>query len=209
MSTVTAQRIIDDSAKVLNDVTGVHWDSSELLGYLNSGQVAIVKLVPSAHVFNGAVLLDAGKTKQSAPNDAIVLIDAVRNLGADGLTPGNAIRLIDKAALDEYSVSWHSDANTAGYIKHVTSVANDPKTFYVYPKAPATPWHIEVVYSVSPAAVTIGQVITLDDIYADALTDYILYRAFSKDSEHADSGKAGSHYQAFLISSGASKGAAQ
>ena len=63
---------------------------------------------------------------------------------------------------------------------------------------------IEIIYSSSPANITISNftsdttTITLDDVYANALLDYILYRAYQKDSEYAgDLQKSGSFMQSF------------
>ncbi|MCK7581011.1 MAG: hypothetical protein MZV65_38935 [Chromatiales bacterium] len=40
--------------------------------------------------------------------------------------------------------------------------------------------------------------IKLDDIYANAILDYVLYRAYSKDAEYAaNAQRAALHYQAF------------
>ena len=45
--------------------------------------------------------------------------------------------------------------------------------------------------------------ISIPDIYANALLDYILYRAYSKDSEYAGNAqRAQSHYGAFVNTMG-------
>lgn len=46
--------------------------------------------------------------------------------------------------------------------------------------------------------------IKLDDIYANAILDYVLYRAYSKDAEYAaNASRAALHYQAFTAALGA------
>lgn len=46
--------------------------------------------------------------------------------------------------------------------------------------------------------------IKLDDIYANVILDYILYRAYSKDAEYAaNATRASLHYQAFTSALGA------
>ena len=64
-----------------------------------------------------------------------------------------------------------------------------------------------MVYSVAPTTkvltdvenVSTPAVADLDDIYINPLIDFILYRAFSKDSEYAaNSTNAVSHYNAFM-----------
>ena len=59
---------------------------------------------------------------------------------------------------------------------------------------------IEVIYSTAPADITYSStaVITLDDIYANAILDYMLYRAYQKDSEYAGNAERSMmHYQSF------------
>jgi len=46
------------------------------------------------------------------------------------------------------------------------------------------------------------QVIGIDDIYANALMDYMMYRAYQKDSEFANLNRAAVYYQAFTTSLG-------
>jgi hypothetical protein len=55
-----------------------------------------------------------------------------------------------------------------------------------------------MVYLASPTDATLTSTITLDDIYISALTDYTLYRAYSKDAEYAaNTTLASAYYQNF------------
>jgi hypothetical protein len=155
-----------------------------------------------AGAVNATVPLVIG-TKQSIPASGITLIDVVRNMGASAApAAGNAIRLIDREVLDAQRANWHTLIST-GVTEHYIFDGRDPKTFYVYPQAGGTE-AIEIVYSAAPAdVVPVGallaiEVISIDDIYANALLDYILYRAYSKDAEYAaNTALAVGHYQAF------------
>jgi len=58
--------------------------------------------------------------------------------------------------------------------------------------------HVEISYSIPPAeCATEGDNIAIPEIYANALLDYVMFRAFSKDSEYSDPGKAAKYYQMF------------
>lgn len=198
MATTQVNSIISRAATLIQDATNVRWPTTELLDWLNDGQREVVLHKPEASVKNMAVALATGASKQSLPADGILLVDVTRNMGAAGSTPGNAIRLTTREVLDSQRPTWHSDANAVGYIQHFMYDARDPKNFYVYPKAPATAWYIEMVYSAAPTDATLGGVISIDDIYANALLDYVLYRAYSKDAEYAANGNlAVAHYTAF------------
>ena len=203
MATVTVNSILEKVSRILQDATNVRWPQAELLDDLNDAQREVVLYKPQACVKNVSVLLSAGQTKQSLPSDAIQLIEVVRNMGSNGTTPGGAIRITSREVLDAQVPTWHSDANLAGTIKHYCFDARDPKTYYVYPKAPATTWNVDVVYSAAPTDCVLGGTIQIDDIYANALLNLMLYRAYSKDAEYAQNAQlAAAYYQAALASLG-------
>lgn len=204
MPAITGKSIITRASTLIQDATGVRWPRLELLDWLNDGQREVVLIKPEACVTNAQMVLTVGKTKQSIPDTAISLIDVTRNMGADGLTPGDAIRICSREVLDSQLPSWHSDTNTAGKIVHYMFDPRDPKNFYVYPKAPETPWYVELITSSAPANTDdVSAVIGIDDIYANALLDYVLYRAYSKDATFAQNANlAVAHYTAFSNSLG-------
>lgn len=195
---VAVNDIIDRAETILQDTTNTTWPALELIDWLNAGQIEIVLLKPEASVTNEAMVLVVSETKQSLPTTGIQLLDVVRNMGTDGLVPGDAIRLIKRKILDEQLPAWHSEAGNA-VVKHFMFDDRDPKHFYVYPPQPAaTPGYVEVIYSSAPTTIAAGGDISIDDVYANALLDYILYRAYSKDADYAaNNQRALGHYQAF------------
>jgi len=57
------------------------------------------------------------------------------------------------------------------------------------------------VYSANPAIVASGANISISDVLANAILDYILYRAYSKDADYtAHQGRAAQHFQLFMTS---------
>jgi hypothetical protein len=88
----------------------------------------------------------------------------------------------------------------------------DPKTFYVYPPAGAGA-SVDLVYAAYPTDIVepadgalytaVSGNTSLPDIYGNALGDYVLYRAYTKDSEYAGNAqRAVNHYTAFANSLG-------
>jgi hypothetical protein len=205
MATITGLSIIERAAIVLQDTTGVRWPQlEELLPWLNDGQREIVLRKPDAYAQNAVVAMVAG-TKQTIPASGIQLLDVIRNMGTGGATPGRAVTRIDREILDEQRPDWHSETASAE-TKHYMFDPRDPKHFYVYPPQHATPGKLEMVYAASPTDLSaLANTITLDDIYAGVLLDYILYRAYSKDADLSPSApqRAVAHYNAFLASLGA------
>jgi len=71
----------------------------------------------------------------------------------------------------------------------------------VYAKAPVNISRAGTAPNETP--LVLGTTINIDDIYANALVDYMLYRAYSKDAEYAGNAqRAVAHYTAFSNSLG-------
>lgn len=198
MATITVSSLLSKASTILQDPTNIRWPQTELLDWLNDAQREIALFKPNVFVKNSSVQLTGG-TKQSLPSDGINLVDVVRNLGGDGLTPGNSIRVVSREVLDAQIPDWHSTAKANATVKHYVYTGTDPKNFYVYPAQPSTGrGYVEVIYVASPTDATINSTITLDDIYVTALLDYILFRAYSKDAEYAANSEAAKmYYQQF------------
>lgn len=198
--TITAQSIIRRCVETLQDNTSIRWPVGELVRYLNDGQREIVLHRPDSMVTNATQALTAG-SKQSIPANGAKLIEVVRNTAGDK----RAIRQCGREILDAQMPGWHGLAGVTT-IMHFMFDPRDPKVFYVYP--PAGPGaSVELVYSALPSDVVeptsgdytaVAGNISVPDIYANALLDFILYRAYSKDSEYAgNSARAQAHYALF------------
>lgn len=194
----TAQSIINSVAVTLQDTGFIRWTAAELLQWLNDGQREIAMLLPEASTtFVNFTLV--GGTKQTIPANGTRLISVVRNVTGTR----RAIRLVDRMVLDAQKPTWHSETG-ATTITHYCFDPRVPKNFYVYPPAAASGAGVELVYSIAPTNLTSASAnIGLDDIYVNALTDYILYRAYLKDAEYTmNAERAKLHYEAFGASLG-------
>lgn len=203
MATITAGDNIDKAEIILMDTSNTRWGESELLGWHNDGQREIVVYKPDACVTNDAVQLSAG-IKQSLPSGGIILIDIPRNMGTDGSTPGRSVTLVDKAILDAVNPDWPS-ATASATVKHYMHDPRDPLNFYVYPPQPdSNQGYVEEVYTDTPDdCATTGDTISVADIYANALINYILFRAYAKDADYdANDERVRSAWGAFLNSLG-------
>jgi hypothetical protein len=203
MGTIISDSIIDKAQTVLQDATGVRWSDVELVSWLNDGQRNITLYKPNAYVRNVPFLCAPG-TRQSLPADCVQLFSVPRNLGATGVTPGRAIRPVAHDMLDARAPNWHSATPTTD-VQHFTYSVLSPKTFFVYPPNTGT-GYVELSYGAEPPDTTLGAAISIDNIYSTALLDYMLFRAFSKDTEFADNTRASAYFNAFV---GAITGRAQ
>ena len=200
---LTAQSIIRRAVDTLQDTTSVRWPVPELVRYLNDGQREVVLYRPDASVTNATVTCVAG-SKQALPTDGAKLIEVIRNAAADSAK--KAVRMVNREILDAQLPGWHSVTGSID-ILHFMYDPRDPRVFYVYPPALNTA-QLDLVYSSYPADVTepadgstyddVTGNVDLPDIYGNVLLDYILYRAYSKDSEYAGNAqRAAAHYGAF------------
>jgi len=200
MGSIFASTILDKVQTILQDTTGLQWSSDELLGYLSDGQREVLIYKPNSYVVNAAIQLVSG-TKQTLPDDGIQLIDIVRNMGSDGKTPGRVVRIATREVLDAAVPTWHS-ATANAVCRHYLYNPLNPKQFYVYPPQPSTGMgYVEIVYTATPADLLSDvETIALDDVYQNQLIDYVLYRAYSKQSDGGDVTLAAAHYTAFTTS---------
>lgn len=183
--TIAVSAVLASAGILLQDTSAVRWTQSELIGWLNDGIRELLTYKPNAYVKTAAVQLSAGVLQQ-IPLEAIDLFDITRNMGLDGQTPGNAIRLVSKELLDAQVPGWYSMLPSAT-VKHYTYSQLAPRQFYVYPPQPATGMgYVEMTYSAMPPAVGASDNLPVIDVYEPALIDYLLYRAYGKDAEFAD-----------------------
>lgn len=190
MGTVTAQALINSAAFVLEDTGNATWSRAELLGWLNEGQAQTVVYAPGANTVRANVPLAAG-THQTLPSDAMVLMDVPRNVN------GPAVRMVSRELLDAGPYDWHTAPATTT-VKNYVYDPSDQYTFYVFPPNNGS-GQVVAVYARIPARLTNEtQSIELDDSYEAAVLNYMLFRAYSKDTDYTeDAGKAAAHFAAF------------
>lgn len=201
--TTTAQSVIRRAAETLQDLTAVRWSTAELVRYLNDGQREILMYRPDALSTTVTLTLVAG-ARQTLPSTAAKLIDVVRN-SADTSTK-RSIRIVNRQLLDSQVPDWHIATSSVNIVHYMYDTA-EPRVYYVYPPA-TTLARVDAVVAQYPTAIsepssgTTYSAVTGDisapDILANALTDYVIARAFMKDAEQlANASRAQAHYALF------------
>lgn len=195
--------ILDLARNDLQDATKVRWSDNDLLAAFNLGRREIVRIVPSSNPVTSTLVLVAG-TRQTITGSA--LLNVIRNMGIDGLTPGKTVLFVPQDVLDTTRPDWHSITADAT-VKYFTTVKDDLKTFLVYPPQPiANQGHLSIIQSVPPIDTLIANIATedlgIDDKYGAALVSYVLFKAFSPDSEAGNFDRASGHLTIFENSIG-------
>jgi hypothetical protein len=206
MATVKVVDLIVRAQTLLQDEDSVRWTVTELQYWLNDAYKEVVGLRPDVNTQTAEYTCVAGPRQvvTSSFSNAIRLVEVVRNLAST--SNKSSVRLTDRKSLDTQERSWYSETPTVNIEMYMFD-PRTPKEFLVYPPA-TTAARLEVIYSVLPADHTLSasqllnpattETIRIDDIFATALFDYMLYRAFSKDAEQTVMmQRAVAHYQAF------------
>lgn len=199
---IPAQSIIRRVVETLQDNTSIRWPVSELVRYLNDAQREVILYRPDAAVTNASVTLVAG-SRQSLPSGGTKLVEVVRNSAGTK----RAVRMVNREILDAQLPGWHAQTGVTEVL-HYMYDPREPRVFYVYPPAAASGASVEVTYASVPADIAepadgalytaVSGNIGVPDIYANAVQDYVLYRAYTKDSEYAgNAARAQAHYAAF------------
>lgn len=222
-------------AVLLNDENPqfAFWEEHELVNWFDDAQMALATYVPHACSRLDAVKLVAGSRQSidaiaaanckpgdgSTPGVTIhgkKLLSIVRNMGADGATPGRAVRPFDRETLDAINPDWHTQASTDGVVHGYAYDVRAPHYFYVKPPIPgsALPW-VEMLWVVQPLPLpntgTVGAelyalsgtnttTLSIDDEFVQDLVNYVVARAYMKVSKQGDPSKAAAFASMFITS---------
>lgn len=199
---ISAQSIIRRCVETLQDPTSIRWPVAEMVRYLNDAQREVILYRPDAAVTNTSVPLVAG-SRQNLPVGGTKLVEVVRNSAGTK----RAVRMVNREILDAQLPGWHAQTGVTEVL-HYMYDPREPGVFYVYPPAAASGASVEVTYASVPADIAepadgalytaVSGNIGVPDIYGNTVQDYILYRAYTKDSEYAgNAARAQAHYAAF------------
>jgi len=187
---------------MLNDEDRSRWPADERIRYMNDALAAIITRRPAAFATRAVHSLAAG-TAQSLPEGGVLLLDVVRNLAADGVTPGMPIRRTDRQLLDDTDPTWHT-AKPKASIKHYTFDDRAPTVFYCYPPAIGGT-KVELLHAALPDAVIESDeagTLLIGREYMEPVVNYVCYRCKAKDSEYANASEAAGYYAAFTAALG-------
>jgi len=213
MATVKVVDLITRARKILQDTTSVRWALSELQLWLNDSYRETLIARPDSNTLTGEFVCVAGPRQVLTTTfaNASRLVSVVRNTAST--SNKYAVRLVDRRSLDDQRKGWYNETQSVNVEEYMFD-ARQPRDFFVYPPA-TTAARLEVTYTQVPSPHTLTDVqladptntetIRIDDTFANAMLDYMLYRAYTKDSEQqGNAARAVAHFQAFQNSLGVS-----
>lgn len=180
------------------DASAYRWTNAELIDAINDAQGLIAIHRPDAFPVDVVATLVAG-SKQSLPTGGYRLMDVIRNIGADGTTPGRAIRPTDRDTLDAYDPYWHTNTKK-NEIKNFVYDERNPSVFFVNPPVNAGV-KAQILYAKRPTTLTA----TTDDLaiaeaYFEAVVLFTLFRAYAKESDFAGNAQLAGNYLSLFAS---------
>lgn len=202
-----------------------------LVRWLNDGAAIIAKFLPSACSRIDSVKLKAGNQQSiaviaaadclpgdgsspSVPIYGTQVLNLLCNMGANGLTPGDAIRVLDRRLQDTQVRDWHT--RTGLIVRGYLSDPLTPRYFHITPGVPAggSVW-VRMSYTARPLQVPAGgapgsavygyegastAVIPIDDEYLDDLVNYVVARENMRETEWSDADKA-TYFEGLFVQS--------
>lgn len=171
--------VITNAASVtLVDTDHITWTEAELLGYLNEALRATALVKPDLFTVQAEVTLAAG-VLQNLPAGGIALIDIPRN------TSGRVVTQVDLQMLNEVQRFWPA-ATPEATVEHFTVNPTTPRQFNVYPPNDGT-GEVVMLYGAVPTELTaVGDTVPVPDVYQAPLTQYVLSRAYDKNTLRKD-----------------------
>jgi uncharacterized protein YaaQ len=189
------------------------WPEGELVMFFDDAQTAVAKFLPSSVAGVYPVKLKAGARQSidtilpsnylrpdgSAPTATLygkLLIEVGYNLGANGLTDGPGIFVIDEKSLKAVDPNWRT--TTGATVQSYIHRPGTPREFWVYPAVPvSTAVWVEISLQAAPAKIintgapgterylrsgSATDTISVDDEHVDDLVNYIMARVKMKDA---------------------------
>ncbi|MBV7408765.1 DUF6682 family protein [Maritimibacter sp. DP1N21-5] len=174
--TITAQDVIDRAALTLQDVDTVRWTTHEMLMWLQDAVRETAAIKPSTFAATIELSLEAG-ADQVLPDTATQMIRVLRN------TDGAAITVVERHILDVMEPGWPTTAVVpfTDAVLHVIYDDEAPGEYMVYPGNTGN-GSIQAVCCVPPVITETTDDITAKAAIVPVLTDYLLFRAFSKEA---------------------------
>ena len=180
MANTPCSQLINQAARLVVDKNMIRWDKAFWVDAFNAAVRAVLAVRPDALTKTEVVTCVEGTT-QDIPSDARYLIDVLRN--EDGPAVSGPISL---KMFNDYRPDWRSSTGAASASGYLYDERNKDK-FYLYPGVNAGV-KVECVFAWEPTAISESDYDSklaseLNPMYDNAIIEWLVYRAFSEDSE--------------------------
>lgn len=178
--TVAVGPLLDSVSVTLLDTARRTWPLlSDLVPWLNEALAATAALKPDMYTRQEYITLVAG-VSQVIPADGVALLNVLYNAA------GRVITQVDSELLDEANRFWPAATETV-VVQHFSSDVRDPRRFNVTPPNDGT-GSVQILYGAVPEVVTgsSGEDLPVSPNYGPILQNYVLGKAYAKNSKKQD-----------------------
>lgn len=181
MPNIKVSDLIKRAKTVAQDLDFVQWEESEWLDWYNECILTLVSLRADAFTAIREIAMDKSASAYELPADVDRLVDVF-----DYSKTGRIVRHIDRNFLDQQYPYWRTQASDDGP-KYYVYDDNNPRIFHVYPSPLDLTHTLKVVVSAIPSKTSnTDESISVDERFAPAIVDYMLYRGYLKNSDYED-----------------------
>lgn len=176
----TALDIMSRAAIIIHDESFKRWTRSEMLNWASEAQVTVAR---NPGVYNRTVTMPLAEgTMQALPKDGWGLITVRCNM--DGDKPVSVVKVTTRDLLDSFCPLWRRKPKQP-LVENYVYDTREPTEFAVFPPNDGT-GAVELVYMAIPAKFeSESDELVVDDSYIPALVNYVVYRAYCKESEYS------------------------
>ncbi len=195
MANTAVNKLIDEAARLVVDPQMIRWSKEFWVDAYNAAIRSIVAIRPDALTKTLDFVCVLGST-QTVPEGTRYVVDVVRN--KDGRAVSGNINL---KMLNDYRPDWRIEP-PAAEVKGWFYDDRNPSNFYVYPPAQEGV-ELEVAFAMVPVSIETADYDAkkpseLISLYDNAIIEWLVYRAFSEDSEFtANAARAANALNAF------------
>ena len=183
---ITASVVLDQAASLLLDTAHRTWSADELLDFLNEAMRTTAGAKADFYTVQDEAFALAVGILQTLPGDGVAVMNVLRNSDATG---GRILTQVDEALLDESARFWPA-ATRVLQIEHYTADPRNPRRFKVFPPA-ALGAAVEILYTATPPQIMYpAETLPVSEVYQSPLVDFVLSKAYSKNSKRQDLTKA-------------------
>jgi hypothetical protein len=228
-ATITVREVLRQCSALLQDTDPqfARQPESEMVDWLNECQLFIASVLPMSNSVVGTLKLRLGsaqsiasiQTNEFIPLDGTVLTNQLyglqllrltSNMGTDGFTQGQSIRLVQSEAKNAQNPSWRTKKGSA--VKEYTFDPVTPKDFEVWPAVIGNVW-VRAAFCATPKPVpnngTRGAeayassgsnptLVSLSDDYIPTIIDWIVARSHMRDNEWSEGNKSSAFTERIL-----------
>ncbi len=181
--TVAVGPLLDGVSATLLDTARRSWPLHELVGYLNEALAATAALKPDMYPRQEFVVPAEGVT-QIIPTDGVALLNVTYNE-----VSGRIITQVDGGLLDESNRFWPGNTQERD-VYHFAVDQRDPRRYSITPPNNGL-GSVQILYGAVPPEVTgsSGEDIPISPNFGPILVNYVLGKAYAKNSKKQDLSK--------------------